>query len=1434
MKRIFISSTFIDMQHERDLFHKAILPAINKIAKDYGEEVSVCDLRWGVNTNALDSVESGQKVLSVCLDEIDRCDETEGTPYFIVLLGNRYGWAPEWSLVKSVADRKQFALEERARSVTELEIAYGALRDHNHLARTLFYFRDIENEKIPLTSRYAVDGEDEDERLLNETRLFHLKEWIRAEAGERVKTYHATLENAGIPERETLSGLEDFVRMVTKDILTMMEQDWQSYAALSPHEKLTRSQWNIAEQKAARFGAREDELAALMTGILSGDPLTLLRGKTGSGKSTLMGRLALSLKEKDLDVIPISCGSTTELNDAMDILRYLVYALEERMSEEHIYDMAGKRDREEAVSTDLCDLWRERLADLIKRYAGPRLVVVIDAIDQLFADSMRENCVFLPAESSNKIVFAISCLDDCTLTLPVRQRCTGITLQDMTRQETVKAIHGILRYLGRELEERVIEVIADKPEAANPLYLSLLIQRLVMMDKRNFDAIARLGNDDAARQWHKIDIVYRMANTVEDACYDIVEEACRQIGSDFLLSSVLYLALSKNGLRERDLREILNKQGYCWNALDFSLLTNYLSSFFMMRDDGRIDFTHKTIRSGLCKHCKDPQTMHDNILLHLNDLEWDDPVSLDETVYQCVLADDREYFIWYVEDLVKDDYDLGLEPAAKQLYEAICQNGTEWLISLIKDTDETELGYEFFLFLFDHLSVHFMYDSEQYRTLIGILQEAAIRYAQTVGKAEERDRILLASMHLDIGGCFDYLLRYELAMEHYHQTIRLLEPISAQGHAEASLKLAKTYNLCGLLLSDQKRHRESLNYFLLAVKEFEKHEKSHSLAAVYHNISDYYDEQSEYEKALEFEVKALYVLNACDPDTREDAARDLILYYRRLALLYGRVNQVEKSLSYAEKAITLALHYAALRPQDFEEVLGYTYNDCAVVFADSTDAYHPKAVEYYKKAIAILEKYAASFPEEHEETLATAYTNLGVHCVRDPELLEQAAQAYVKGIAIKKRMYAEHPEAMGLWLATSYNYLGVVRLKQEKKGEVKRLFLSAVEAASVCEREELFLKRDTYALFHRNVAVACRETLQFKQAKQYERSADKIEACRTEAELGKYIKKAYASADRIGLRRDTITPKVVRFHNLFVLLFFLSMFGLAHAKESVQGIIIFIAILVSFVTGFRACRAASVEFSLTGEQKIILWALWWLSAGFAVGLYIKGFIKKEKSEDVRGEFAKRKKQRSVRTADSSSDSRILKKIRRMEKYAEQLKRMLSLATDETYCVRRNRKLFVGVLVNGLTVGFWVLTLVKSVFTLPGLVAVLAVFNLIAVAFLVKDFWYLHSVKTYLWFALTLLSVGFLSCVAVLILFYRDFHVKNKRFFGYYLLAFFTPNTMYADMSVWLAVIAIVFILCLIRRCRNPRIAYRSGEHPIAIRLKRQNEILHTYRMKLMH
>ena len=50
MQKIFISSTFRDMQVERDVIHTIVIPKLRLIAQKYGEDVEVCDLRWGVNT----------------------------------------------------------------------------------------------------------------------------------------------------------------------------------------------------------------------------------------------------------------------------------------------------------------------------------------------------------------------------------------------------------------------------------------------------------------------------------------------------------------------------------------------------------------------------------------------------------------------------------------------------------------------------------------------------------------------------------------------------------------------------------------------------------------------------------------------------------------------------------------------------------------------------------------------------------------------------------------------------------------------------------------------------------------------------------------------------------------------------------------------------------------------------------------------------------------------------------------------------------------------------------------------------------------------------------------------------------------------------------------------------------------------------------------
>ena len=83
--RIFLSSTFRDFGEERDLLVRKVFPALRARLKDRFVELVDVDLRWGIT---VEEAERGE-VLPICLAEIDR-----SRPYFIGMLGERYGWIP--------------------------------------------------------------------------------------------------------------------------------------------------------------------------------------------------------------------------------------------------------------------------------------------------------------------------------------------------------------------------------------------------------------------------------------------------------------------------------------------------------------------------------------------------------------------------------------------------------------------------------------------------------------------------------------------------------------------------------------------------------------------------------------------------------------------------------------------------------------------------------------------------------------------------------------------------------------------------------------------------------------------------------------------------------------------------------------------------------------------------------------------------------------------------------------------------------------------------------------------------------------------------------------------------------------------------------------------------------------------------------------------
>ena len=81
--RLFLSSTFRDFGEERDQLVKRVFLFLRAKLKNRLVELVDVDLRWGIK---VEEAEQGD-VLPISLAEIDRA-----RPYFIGMLGERYGW----------------------------------------------------------------------------------------------------------------------------------------------------------------------------------------------------------------------------------------------------------------------------------------------------------------------------------------------------------------------------------------------------------------------------------------------------------------------------------------------------------------------------------------------------------------------------------------------------------------------------------------------------------------------------------------------------------------------------------------------------------------------------------------------------------------------------------------------------------------------------------------------------------------------------------------------------------------------------------------------------------------------------------------------------------------------------------------------------------------------------------------------------------------------------------------------------------------------------------------------------------------------------------------------------------------------------------------------------------------------------------------------
>ena len=828
--RVFISSTFGDMRAERDELVKRVFPQLRKRCEERGVTWGEVDLRWGIT----DEQKAEGKVLPICLAEILRC-----RPYFIGLLGERYGWVPD-EIPRELIEREPWLAEHLRRSVTELEILHGVLRNPEMADQAFFYFRDpsyvdslpsqqqSEFREAPTAQETARYGPEEAERRARERRA-------------KLRNLKARIRESGLPVREGYADPRELGDLVLQDMTEVIDRLFPGDEEVDPLDRDAADHEAFAQSRARVYIGRQgnfDRLEAHAAG--DGPPLVVL-GESGSGKSALLTNWALRYRRQHPDeaVLMHFIGATPYSADWAAMLRRILGELKRRFE----LDEALPETPDDLKAA--LDAWLARVAPL------GRVVLILDGLDQLEDRDSAPDLGWLPSVVPPNVRLLVSTLPGRPLAALQRREWPTLEVATLTLDEREQLILETLAQHSKALGPASVRRIAEADASANPLYLTALLDEL-----RLFGRHEQLDE--------QID-TYLSAKTAPALFEEILArwEADYERDRPGLVTEAMCLIwAARRGLTEAELRDLLGEEGEplaqaLWAPVFLA------AERALARRSGRLTFFHVYLRQAVEKrYLANPEhqrVMHLRLAKYFAERDVDErrveelPWQLQqaeawESLKDCLteilmfmhLSSDSKCELLGYWLAIGDRYDMasaygqGMKTWEAQLRDAS---------SLVK-----ALGY---------LGSFFR--------LAGRFAEAQRYFLRAVEVAEDtldpEDPVLASSLN-NLGGLLQEQGAYDEAEKVLRRAVGLHEAALGPEH----LELAPSLNNLALLLTLKGGYAaaESVYQRALAIAERAlgpEHPRIaqyvHNLASLYHERGDYETAEPLYRRALALREKAL-------------------------------------------------------------------------------------------------------------------------------------------------------------------------------------------------------------------------------------------------------------------------------------------------------------------------------------------------------------------------------------------------------------------------------------------------------------------------------------------------------------------------------------------------------------------------------------------------
>lgn len=434
--RVFVSSTFRDMQQERDELVKRVFPRIRRLCRDRGVAFSEVDLRWGVT----DEQAAEGAVLPICLAEIERT-----RPYFIGLVGQRYGWVPD-EIPSDLAARLGWLTEDRGRSVTEMEILHGVLRDPDSAGHAFFYLRDptwVDN--LPEVERDTYMEVEATGRR----RLADLRQRIRG-SGHTVRDYQDPV------------ALGD---LVLADLAALVEERYPAAEQPSPRERAAEVHRVFSRSLTVAYVPRPELTASLEAHATGDGPPLLVTGEPGVGMSALVADWVAAREGTDRVVLH-HVAADAAAGDPTAMVARLVTEL----------DPVADGGLEEALPDDPV-AWRSAMQQALGRVQD-RVVVVIDGVEDLDEVHGARDLRWLPPQVPANVRMVLVSSGERPRRQVEHRGWPILEVPALTAQERHSMTVSYLAGFAKALDEEHLALTVDAERTGNARYLRILLDEL--------------------------------------------------------------------------------------------------------------------------------------------------------------------------------------------------------------------------------------------------------------------------------------------------------------------------------------------------------------------------------------------------------------------------------------------------------------------------------------------------------------------------------------------------------------------------------------------------------------------------------------------------------------------------------------------------------------------------------------------------------------------------------------------------------------------------------------------------------------------------------------------------------------------------------------------------------------------------------------------